>query len=112
MNFSPTELREIADSDLALLAEAMGKLALTKNRVAVDLYTIIARETLRRHESLEIADYSDVELAVAISCLCAAVDASRAAGVSDDYPASRFLLLNLNALLDELERRGLVKELQ
>jgi hypothetical protein len=39
MNFHPNELREMTDADLATILEAMGKLALTKNRVALDLYS-------------------------------------------------------------------------
>jgi hypothetical protein len=91
---------------------AMRALALTKNRVALDLYCIIEREMLARHESVEIADYTDDELSNATACLCCAVDTSRAAGVDDSHPAMQFLLFNITALVGEMEKRGMVKELQ
>jgi hypothetical protein len=112
MNFVPMEIKEMKGDDLAALLEAMRALALTKNRVALDLLVIVEREMLSRHESTPIADYADEDLSTATACLCCAVDTIRASGVEDDYPASRFLLLNLTALLDELEKRGLVHEVQ
>jgi hypothetical protein len=90
----------------------MRALAATGNRIALDLFIIIGRETLRRHESLEIAEHSDQHLTEAVTCLCNAVDKAREAGVADDYPALRFLMLNITALVDEMEKRGMVKELQ
>jgi hypothetical protein len=102
----------MTSDDLAALLEGLRALALTKNRIALDLYCVIEKEMLARHQTMEISDYSDNELSEVTATLACAVDASRAAGVSDDYPASKFLLLNLNALLDELERRGMVAELQ
>jgi len=112
MMFEPMELKALTDEDLVALLAALRELATTRNRPALDMYCIVETELLLRHEPIEISDYSDDELNKATACLACAVDASRTAGIQDDYPAMKFLMLNITALVDELERRGMVHEVQ
>lgn len=112
MTFEPMDLTALTDSDLAALLEAMRVLALTRNRIALDMYAIIEAEMLARHQPVEITDYTDDEISKATAALACAVDTSRANGIDDAYPAMKFLLLNLTALIDEMEKRGMVQELQ
>lgn len=106
------DLSQLTDADLAGMLAAFRELALTRNRIALDLYAIVEKEMLSRHRSLEITDYTDDELNKAVACLCCAVDAARKGGLADDYPGVKFLLATINGLLDEMESRGLVHALQ
>jgi hypothetical protein len=110
--FEPMDLKTIASTDLAALLEAMRELALTKNRVALDLFAIIETEMLSRHQPVEIGDYLDTEIAEATVAIAAAIDATRARGITDDYPAVQFLRFNITTLVNEMEKRGMVKEVQ
>ena len=67
------DLSQLTDADLAGMLAAFRELALTRNRIALDLYAIVEKEMLSRHRSLEITDYTDDELNKAVACLsCAA----------------------------------------
>jgi len=112
MTIDRRDLTALTDSDLALLLEAFRALASQKNRVALDLFAIVEKEMLTRYQSTKIADYTDDDLANTVTALASAVDTSRANGIDDDYPTMRFLLLNLTVFIDEMERRGTVKEIQ
>lgn len=111
MTFEPMDLKALTDRDLAGLLELFRTLA-PKNRVAVDLFAIVETEMLSRHEPTSISEYPDDQLSNATAELASLVDHSRANGIPDDYPSMRFLLLNLTALVDEMERRGMVNEVQ
>ena len=112
MTIDKMDLSTIADAELAAMLEAFRAVGQQGNRVALDLFCIVEREMLRRHESTEIAHYTDDELAGAVALITHAVDASRAGGVPDDCPAVQFLLLAITDLAPEVERRGLIKPLQ
>jgi hypothetical protein len=111
--FEKMDLTEVSNADLKALHEALRQVAISPpNRAALDVLAIIEEEMLRRHQPTEIADYTDKEIGETVAVLVAAVDGTRSVGVSDDYPAVRFMRVNITALVDEMERRGLVHELQ
>ena len=106
------KLADLTDDDLAALLEGFRAVALTGNRAAMELFSIVEREMLTRRQSTEIAHYTDDELAGALVMLTRAVDASRAGGVPDDYPAVQFLLVTITDLAGEVESRGLIRPIQ
>lgn len=107
------DLKEIADNDLGALLEFFRTTAIqASNRFMLDLFYIVERESLSRHETTPIADYQDRDLIDAIERLRMLVDQHRAAGVQDDYPTVHFMLLNLTVAIEEAERRGIVKPIQ
>ena len=112
MSFEPMDLSDVSEPDLALLLEGMRALAMTKNKPALDLFCIVEREFIARHSSTEIWNYSDNDLHNAAGALSICIDEGRKRGLSDDYPTMRFLLLAMNAFVDELERRGAAYQLQ
>ena len=57
------DLERISSNDLVALLEAFRAMGQEDNRVAVDLFCIVEREMLRRHESTELTHYTDDELA-------------------------------------------------
>jgi hypothetical protein len=106
-------LEQISDNDLAGLLQLFQTLAAGgKNRVAFDLYIIIEREGTRRHQSTLIAEYEDNQLVEAVNALTAFVDDMRAKGVPDSQPGLYFVLENLTTLIEEAERRDLIKPIQ
>ena len=106
------DLGEIAESDLAALLEFFRLSANGGNRLFLDLFTIIEREMLSRYETTALADYPDQTLMDALARLATLIDEQRAAGMKDDYPALRFLLLNVTAIVTEWERREKRQPLQ
>jgi hypothetical protein len=101
------DLKELSDEDLSAFLEVFRALAMQKkNKVAMDLFAIVEREMLSRHESTPIAEYRDDELVAMIEILKAAVDSARANGARDDVPLMQFLLENLTVLIGEAEKRG------
>ena len=105
------DLTMLADDDLSAMLEAFRALALTRNRVARSI-CIVQREMLRRYESTEIAQYTDDEIAGALVMLTRAIDAGRAGGMPDDYPAMHSRLVTITDLAGEVESRGLVQRVQ
>jgi hypothetical protein len=103
---------EITDEDLGALMEGFRALGQTGNRIGLDLFCIIEREMLKRHQGALVKDYSDEDLAAAVVMLTRCVDTSRAAGIPDDHPAVQFCLLAITSLSAEVEGRGLVQRLQ
>jgi hypothetical protein len=110
--FDLVDLPEISDGDLQLLHTALRELGLTRNRPALDVLATIESEMLRRHRPTDPGDYADEELSKTLGLLTTAIDAARGCGISDEYPAMRFLLTVTNWVLDELERRGGIHQLQ
>ena len=106
------DLSDVSEPDLAALLEGMRALAMTKNKPALDLFCIVEREFIARYQSTEIAAYTDRDLHNAAAALCVCVEEGRKRGLSDDYPTLRFMLLAVNAFVDELERRGAAYQLQ
>lgn len=107
-----TDLHTLDDEHLSIMLEAFRVLALTKNRVALDLFCIIEREVLRRCQTTRIEDYADDDLTGAMAMLTDAVDAARAGGATDDNPAMQFLLTTITDLAGEVQSRGLIQQLQ
>jgi len=110
--FEPMDLSEVSEPDLAALLEGMRALAMTKNRAALDLFCIVEREFLVRHQPTEVANYSDQDLHNATAALCICINEGRKRGLSDDYPTIRFMLLAVTAFVGELERRETGYQLQ
>ena len=109
----PGELTEaVGDEDLMVLAERFGAVAATGNRPAKDMLAIVARERFRRHVGAKFSEYSDRELAAALSMLTGAGEAAKASGRPDDYPAQHFLLVLLSNVAEEVMGRDMVKPLQ
>ncbi len=107
------DLTEISDNDLSGLLQLFHALAAGgKNRAAHDLYIIIEREGARRHKSTPIADYQDNELVEIVQALTSFVDDMRAKGASDNQPGLYFVSESLTVLIEEAERRGLIKPVQ
>ena len=98
-------IQDITDHDLAALLEFCRYSASGSNRVFLDLFCIIEKESLRRHHSTEIHNYQDAHLIDAIERLANLVDSQRSAGVSNDYPALLFVRETLSAIVTETERR-------
>jgi hypothetical protein len=100
------ELKNLTDSELSSFLELFRNCSVASHsRFFLDLFCIVERETLARHTSTELPDYSDRELSDAVQRLTALVDDMRSQGAPDNYPSLRFLLLALNGALDEIERR-------
>lgn len=106
------DLEQITDDDLGALLEGFRAVAQQGNRLALDLFCIAEGEMLKRHQPTQIAHYSDAELAGALAMLTRAVDACRAGGVTDNYPAVQFLLVTITDLAGEVESRGLIQQVQ
>jgi hypothetical protein len=98
-------LETIADDDLKALITACDAMAKEGNRFFRDLFVVLTREALSRHNPTDLQHYSGGELCEALERLRAVVDESRSAGVVDDYPALAFARVTLAAVIAELERR-------
>lgn len=100
------KLEELSDSELSSLLQLFRCMAIADgNRYALDWMVIVEKECIRRHQQREMDDYSDGELGNSIQRLKSLVDGLREQGLSDSYPALRFLLLCMTAAITELERR-------
>jgi hypothetical protein len=108
----PLDLTEISSTDLKALHEALREVALIPNRAALDILAVLEKEMLRRHEPSNISDYSDDEINQALAVLVTVIDETRSRGIDDGHAAVKFCLLNVTALVDELEKRNLIHELQ
>lgn len=99
-------LREIALQDLKALISVCDAVAQTGNRFFKDLFVLLSKEALQRHESNEMANYTTVELCEAVEHLKAVLDEAAAAGVLESYPALMFVRLTLAAAIAEVESRA------
>ena len=102
-------LKDLTDKDLALLLNVFRTLAEGNNRVAIDIGAIVEAEGLSRRRPTDIADYTDADLVRTIEDLKSFVEHNRAAGVSDNCPYMQFVLENMTVLIDEAEKRDLIK---
>jgi hypothetical protein len=98
-------LESIAEQDLKALITVCDAMAKEGNRFFRDMFVILSREALSRHNPTDLENYTGGELCEALERLRAVVDESRSAGVNDDYPALLFARLTLAAAITELERR-------
>jgi hypothetical protein len=98
-------IQDIPDHDLGALLEFCRYSASNGNRVFLDLFYIIEKESLRRHRSTEIQNYQGAHLIDAVERLASLVDSQREAGVPNDYPALLFIRETLSAIITEGERR-------
>jgi hypothetical protein len=108
--FNPLDLSNV--DDLGVLLEAFRALGQQGNRVGLDLFCMVEREALARHQTTEIASYSDSDLAGALAMLTLAVDGLRESGFQDDYPAVQWMLCVITVLCGEMESRGGIQPVQ
>ena len=95
------DLRAIPTADLKLLAEVCA--SRQANRFFEDTFVILSRILLAKHECLEMAEYSDQDLAEAAAVFLDLLDRNQS--LPADHPTRMFLRFNLTAAHDELERR-------
>ena len=96
------DLRTIPTADLKLLAEVCaGRQA---NHFFEDNFVILSRILLAQHECLEMAEYSEQDLAEAVGVFVDLLDRNQS--LPADHPTRTFLRFNLTAAHDELERRA------
>src|SRR5262245_51857498 len=96
----------MSNDQLDLFLEAFRHRAkASKNRFWLDLFCIVETEMLSRHHYTSVEELTDHELGEAAERLKDLIDDFRISQIPDDYPPSAFVLLALNLIIGEIERR-------